>query len=271
MTLDRLLVTGRRRAPTGRRLLLLGLATLLPMLALACGADDDAETASPVVGNTYSQLTACPGDPDWFALELPRRGGSVRVTLRALDGPGAGLPILDGFEPGGTPATVVEDRADGRFVGIGPVNRPGRVLLRVLGAPGALPAAYDLEVEVDHGPEPCVDDHLEGAEGNDSAVRAALIRPGRLDELVLCPESMEDWYAVDVGREGGLRLRVRGSGMRCELRTTDGARLIQACEPEGEGLRSVARIGLDRGRYRLRVLGDGPAEGRAYRLELEVL
>jgi len=46
MTLDRLLVTGRRRAPTGRRLLLLGLATLLPMLALACGADDDAETAS---------------------------------------------------------------------------------------------------------------------------------------------------------------------------------------------------------------------------------
>jgi hypothetical protein len=59
--------------------------------------------------------------------------------------------------------------------------------------------------------------------------------------------------------------------MRCELRTTDGARLIQACEPEGEGLRSVARIGLDRGRYRLRVLGDGPAEGRAYRLELEVL
>ena len=86
----------------------------------------------------------------------------------------------------------------------------------------------------------------------------------------MCPNSAEDWYAVDVAEQGSVRLRVQGADVRCELRSPDGGRLLQACRDEAPDLRSAARTGLSRGRFRLRIHGEPPPEGNRYRLELEV-
>ena len=133
------------------------------------------------------------------------------------------------------------------------------------------PAGYDLRVELVAGPDPCTDDPLEPDEGNDGAARATLLRPGSRGGLVLCPQSPEDWYAVDIAADGAMRLRVLGDGVSCGLRTTDGARLLQVCEGGDGEPASAAAVGLERGRYRLQVHGDPPPQGLVYRLELEVL
>ncbi len=232
--------------------------------------NDTPETASPVVGTAYSALVACPGDADWFSLELERPGSGVVVRLHAPGVEPEALPDLEVLDPAGARAqrTAAED---GLVATVDAVDRAGAVLVRVELSSEALPVPYELEVAVTPGPEPCRDDSLEPEGGNDAAAWAVLIRPGVIEGLVLCPDSPEDWFSVDVAQGGALRLRVEGEGLRCGLRTPDGARLVQACEESGQRTRSVARLGLDRGRYRLRVQAPVTPPGLPYRLELEVL
>lgn len=232
--------------------------------------NDNLETASPLGGRTYSALVACPGDPDWYSLDLERPGGVAEVRLEATSPSPVVLPVLSAFGPDGAQALPSGAEA-GLAVVVGPVAGGGPVHVRVALPRDALPVTYDLHVAITPGPEPCRDDTLEPEGGNDGAARAVTVRPGVVEGLVLCPESPEDWYAADVAEGGALRLRVEGEDVRCALRTPDGARLLQACEASGESVWSVAKTGLARGRYRLHVHAEVQPPGLPYRLELEVI
>lgn len=228
--------------------------------------NDTPEAAAAVVGRTYARLMSCPDDADWFAVAVERVGGVVAATVTPLDALPA--PTLTLFGPDGAASPAGEDPL---AAATGPATRTGEALIRVLPTDSGVPARYDLTVEVREGPAPCADDSLEPEGGNDAAARATLLRPGPATGLVLCPHSPEDWYAVDVATDGAVRLRVVGEGVACGLRTTDGSRLLQACVAQDGGPTSAAAVGLERGRYRMQVHGDPPAEGLEYRLELEVL
>ncbi len=228
--------------------------------------NDEPGEAAPMVGRTYSSLMACPGEDDWYAITLERPGAVVSVTLEG--DPDVPMPSMTLF---GTDGAVAPLGDDPRRATTPPSERPGEALVLVRPSADAPPTSYDLSVEIVPGPAPCEDDALEPAEGNDGAARAVVLRPGARSSLMLCPDSPEDWYAVDVAQGGAVRLRVDGVGVGCALRTTDGARQLQACQGEDSGPVTAAAVELDRGRYRLRVHGDPPGEGLEYRLELEVL
>jgi len=101
--------------------------------------NDDAAHASPIWPGTLD-AALCPGDEDWFSLEL-----AAGTRLRALstgDAAPAGLALHgpdDGLlstAPGGGPRELEADLA-----------ASGRHTLRVSGAPGAGSLPYSLEVE----------------------------------------------------------------------------------------------------------------------------
>ena len=122
MTLDRLAVSGTGRAPAGRRLLLLGLATLLPVLALACGADGDDEapsTAAALTGGGGGVTTATPPVPTTAPevtgedLAVAVWGARTCALARsfAIDFTASGDPR----DPDGLPLEERKQRADAMF------------------------------------------------------------------------------------------------------------------------------------------------------------
>ena len=83
MTLDRLLADGIRRSRAGGRLLLLGLATPLLVVALACGSDDDdeetANAAAAVAAAGGGVTTVTPTPPSTTAPDVAREDLAVAV------------------------------------------------------------------------------------------------------------------------------------------------------------------------------------------------
>ncbi|MEE2779935.1 MAG: tetratricopeptide repeat protein, partial [Myxococcota bacterium] len=136
------------------------------------------------------QLLACPEDTDWFRVSL-EPGDRLHARLTVPEG--MGRLALSIHAPGASsrlrPPSSTETALEELELTPGP-GRGGEYLLQVSNLDGD-EVSYGLEVEVR---PPCqkTEDHLED---NDDPSAPAVLTPGPVDGLKLCPGD-PDWYSV---------------------------------------------------------------------------
>ena len=142
--------------------------------------NDTIGTAGTIGDGSFTGLTACPGDPDLFALEL-NRGDGVDATIT---GQGVSLVLWN------------EDRAQIEAASGAPlqlsatVPASGRYFLKI----DATSAAADYALSWSRTPavNTCSDD---GLEDNDTAATAARVAGGTLEDMISCGADA-DWYSI---------------------------------------------------------------------------
>jgi len=148
--------------------------------------NDTADTAKLLSEPLQEPLRLCPGDPDWFAVDVPA-GAALFIAAKVLGDPAPLVLSLVG--PDGAP--LQEAQGDQELaVELRQAEQAGRHLFRVSVVGDAQPA-YELAVEV-QPPCPLGEDALEE---NDSLAAAHELGKGEQKGLRICPAD-EDWYSV---------------------------------------------------------------------------
>ena len=167
--------------------------------------NDDFGSAAALGVGSWSALTLCDGDMDYYAIDL-LAGDYVTVDVDFLNAEGdVDIRLLDASENTLTSSTSV---GDGESIERA-IATDGTYVLQVLlyGDNGDVGQSYDLAVEVGDapevpGPEPCPIDALEE---NDTDADASAVAIGETIDLTVCSDD-EDWYAIDIA--AGLELTV---------------------------------------------------------------
>ena len=230
------------------------------------------------------QLTACPDDADWFEVDLQP---GDRLTAKLVAPSEAGRIGLSLHAAGGTPRLrppagdeIVLDTLD---YSVGS-TAAGPHLLRVTNIEGD-EVSYSLDVTV----RPACARTEDQFEDNDQPSHAALLTPGAIDNLKLCPLD-EDWYAVVLAEGESLfafvsLMEEEDSGKKAEPADDgtgapppppifldfigpDGA-VVSKGAPTGQG-RVATLLTPGEGTYRFRVSGEPGLEAR-YQLMLQVV
>ncbi len=140
---------------------------------------DEAQMVPPA---SYSQLTACPGKEDWFAIGL---NGGETLDLKVTSGSGVQLHLENGS---GTPLCTGKPQGGG--VGLScPIPSPGTYRFAIAN-PSGLAVTYGLEVEVTNPPGPCPEDRYEN---NDLAGNGAQLVNPVTTWLTACGTD-SDWF-----------------------------------------------------------------------------
>ena len=170
----------------------------------ACVADDrepdnDADAEAVAVGPgarlELQALTACPGDEDWYPVELERVGEQISASLvQAGPAPALVLEIL------GTDAQTVLAVAPGeeglRRNTSATSNAPGTYFVRVTTPDGLRTGGLGYSLALTRtDPDGCAPD---GFEPNDAADAAAPLGRGSQDARLCRSDGDSDWYRVDV-------------------------------------------------------------------------
>ena len=235
-----------------------------------CAAREDAyedndrrEEAKPPDPQVQGPLMACPGDSDWFAVQVPA-GHSLFVTVRT-ETEDASLAV--GLED--TAGAVLREArtADGEGVArldLRRVEEGGAYLIGVW-EEGVAEAAYTLEVAA---LPPCPDGD-DGLEDNDVPADARPVEKGE-QALRICPGD-EDWFAVSVVEDKDLAVSIDYDPPRDVLSLTlldgDGRAQVQASET-GSGREQVVLEEPGAGSWLVRVRGASPRAGNVYRLQV---
>jgi hypothetical protein len=195
--------------------------------------DDGPDQATAKDSGTYRDQTLCPGDDDWYRLELSRSEELILdLGYTAAEG-NADLYLMDA-----TGTEVIASgttRGDDEHFGLR-IEETGSYLLRVTLADdaGERPGnSYDLGViSIVHAA--CSPDDFEP---NDGPEQARPLIDGQFDGLTLCPGE-SDWYAVRAG-EGHSQIRLAGdaAGGEATMRLLDAAGAVVATGgPTSSGL-----------------------------------
>lgn len=160
-------------------------------------------TLVPAGGGSFTDGTVCPGNADWFAVDVAA-GGHVRAVL-TVDAFGGDLDLalvdVDGVTElarAERPDVLEEELGVNLAVG-------GRYYLRVYAAAGVA-GSYGLGIVVTDQSEVCQDDFLSPNHARDTAF---MLPEYIYEDLVLCPGA-PDWFAL--GLNGGERLTVMAEG-----------------------------------------------------------
>ena len=138
--------------------------------------------AAPLGAQTYQGLILCDGRDDWFKVDL-QQGQDIEVTLIYDVNGGTGADLSLELREGNTLFARSDSMGGVERVGINGAPFDGSYFLRVSGVPGAAATPYHISLKTG---EICVDDPLEGPEGNDSQDNATAIEPGLVPDLILC-------------------------------------------------------------------------------------
>ena len=180
-------------------------------------APDAAKELDPkVLEQSGGSLTACLGDPDWFAVGAPT-GHALRITVRT-ETEGAKLSTTLVAPDGSTIREAVSEegvaRMDVGWVEVEGVYRVGIILEASPPDEPVEEAAYTLEPLV-LPPCPGGDD---GLEDNDGPADARPLEKGT-QSLRICPGD-EDWFAVSAGEGEDLGVNVQYDAPRGALALT---------------------------------------------------
>ena len=163
-------------------------------------------TAAEISPDDYPNLTLCPGDHDWYALDL-FRNRFMMTSIYFEDGQNLDLELYD--------ADLVriaqsnETDSNSETVAIPSVEENGRYYLHVLGESGD-GVEYRMHVETRNSMGTCQDDSFEP---NDSRASAStLTEAGQpYSGLQICEgeeESNSDWYGMDLQGDDTVELDV---------------------------------------------------------------
>ena len=246
--------------------------------------DNDAlGDADTLDAGAHDGLAVCPGDDDWFAIDVCA-GGLLTVRARFSDADGDIDIAL--HDPAGEILAVAESDTDDEEVRL-EADAEGTVFLRVYGYRRAA-NTYGLDVQLDRCgcaedrdcPENqicveqvcvprqvCIDDRLED---NDTLDEAGTLEPGRYDDLAICDGDV-DLFAVDVCAGGTITVDAlfenAAGDLDLALVDADGNVLAESSTPE-DNERALFRT-LAAATLFVRVQGFGASEN-GYDLVIDV-
>jgi hypothetical protein len=170
--------------------------------------NDTRATAKPLVDGTYSNLSVCSGDQDWYTVQLAA-GDVLNLTMTHDSAAGnIQLALFDELNTSATPTAQVVTNDNVKTISFVSPRDQIAVVRLITGANVSL-SAYTLDVDIVS--TPCVDDALEP---NDAAGAArAVAAPGLFPRLNKC-EDDEDWYRISVpaGRRAAVHVNYNATG-----------------------------------------------------------
>jgi hypothetical protein len=226
--------------------------------------NDTTATASAVAPGTHN-ATLCPGDEDFFALNV-NAGDTLDVTLTLA----GGVPDL----------SVTVSNPNGTALGSGTspgsdtlhltAVASGRHVVRVFPAAGVTltdAVAYQLAVAVTPVTSSCTDD---GLEDNDTAATARSLAVGTHQAKICAGD--DDFYRVTLGTGDRLTAQIAFDNQEADLDLylLDAAGTVVESSTGVGSTESVSHTALASGAYVVRVVGYGGAEG-PYTLTLAVV
>ena len=226
--------------------------------------NDSAEAAKLLTGPIEEPLRACPGDEDWFALDLPA-GAALFVNLKQLDDPAPML--LEIRDPSGATLQQARGRTEGLAVDQRLVATGGRHLVRVVVEDPEAQPIYELGVDV-VAPCPQGEDQLEE---NDTPEQAREVAKGEQKGLRLCPGD-QDWFAVPLRAEEPLAATLSfpaGRGrLRVDLLGLDGEVLAAGTANDDRSTAALPGGLPEGGRVLVRIEGERAGVDNRYDLTL---
>jgi len=228
-----------------------------------CRADplepnDAVELASPLGPGRTTELTLCPGDEDWMAIDLAR-GDRLQVIVNT-DFLAAEAFHIVLFDPGPSEALQQASMLIDYVVA-----QDGSYLLRTRTDDSQ--ATYSLITTVSRG-TPCDDDAFEP---NDTAVAALPIAAGVYGPLQICPGD-EDWFVMErtPGQhlEVGIEFPALQGDLDLDLIAGDGQTLVMRSASAGNA-ELVFVDDLPGTRFFVRVYADAQI-GNAYEMTVDL-
>ncbi len=155
--------------------------------------NDTRADAAVVLGGMLEGLVVCPGDSDYFAIDLAA-GDELAITATFSDAAGDLDLVL--FNADGTvvgSAVSVTDNETIDYV----ATRSGRYVVQayLLGDDDVLGNTYELDLDVTSAGPACDTDRFED---NDAVSTAIDFEAGSYADLIVCSDD-EDYYAFDLG------------------------------------------------------------------------
>ncbi len=155
--------------------------------------NDEPEDAVLVEAGRREGLTLCPGDEDWWAVQVPFGAALVGSIHFEHDDGDLDLQLVS---PDGRAVRQTSDGTDDvERVQLDQAPSAGAWLLRVYAFEQEA-NDYALEVEVIEGGL-CVDDDHDAGDGNDDADHAVAMLQGLWPDLRICPGD-EDWWVISL-------------------------------------------------------------------------
>ncbi len=235
------------------------------------GAFDGGIELRPEVDLELTDRWLCPGDEDWFRLELAPGDDLIASVARAEADP-AGDVIVEVRDAGGA---VVASGRNARPLNAAVLEGAagGAYFVRVSAAGADTQTNYTLRLNRGAAPPACLADALEPNAGRGAA---RPVEPGNTADLTLCGnEGDVDWYAVTLDAVSDLRVRIRFEHAQANLDLDvfrgDEVEAINANDPAGHSLTDDETVDLpDRlpDTYFVRV---GALNAGAARYSLEVI
>jgi len=194
------------------------------------------EASLLALGRGYAGLQLCPGDEDWFLIDLAA-GARIRLQLRPASSSGPGMLVLR--DPGGQPvATESTDSGDGRVSNVYQIATAGTHSVQVASGQGGA-GAYSLGVWEELA---CAD-----LQADDPSEAGPLVEapdgPFTVEDATLCPDD-EDWWTLALGPNDGLRLTLSYEGDTEHRLELHGPGEAGAQELLGEGVPSEDGVEL---------------------------
>ncbi|MGI5862810.1 MAG: PPC domain-containing protein, partial [Myxococcales bacterium] len=157
--------------------------------------NDDMGSAEPIAAGSYSQLTLCDHEQDWFSLELSR-GDRVDVFVDAN-------PLLEGALDARMLDAAGRTLSTGRLALSCTVADEGTYYLRMQSTD--LWVEYGLRLSVSRG-APCDFDRFE--DNDDPSAATVLPQAGDYDGLTICGTD-QDFFALTVPPGAGARIELQ--------------------------------------------------------------
>jgi hypothetical protein len=155
--------------------------------------NDTRADAAVVLGGTLDGLVVCPGDSDYFAIDLAA-GDDLAITATFSDAAGDVDLLL--FNADGTVVGSAITVSDDETIDY-TATRSGRYVVQayLLGDDDVLGNTYELDLDVTSAGPACDTDRFEN---NDSVTTARDFDEGTYESLIVCSDD-EDYYAFDLG------------------------------------------------------------------------
>jgi len=226
--------------------------------------NNDKDTASPIVPQTFDNLHVCPGDPDWYKIRV-NAGERLSVDANFTHSDEGDLDLVV-YRPDGT-TVLGESRSstDHEAVQTAVLDVTGDYLVKVSGANAAATNTYQLVVSKTDAPNTCTDDSFEP---NDSATEASTVEPGLNGGLIICPGD-SDWFAVSLNAGDDLTVQLNFTTAMGDLdlkvfRPDDLQTAVASSQTNTDGeVASFSNAPIS-GLYLIRVFGASPQAGNSY-------
>ncbi|MDY0061384.1 MAG: hypothetical protein RBU45_16365 [Myxococcota bacterium] len=234
--------------------------------------NDTPESARVLTDPGQYALRLCPGDADWFVLDL-EEGDSLRARVSTDEDPAFRFELLASGATGLERVLLGEacdDSPGDLCIDVPFVLMTGRYYLAIPASPevALLGAAYQLHLDLVRVHPPCADDAFED---DDGPLQAGELQDGDSHAgLRLCPDD-EDWWQIELQQGDTLRLDLArdpaGDPLALEVRRGD---TLVVTAPLDEAMEHLELPDLPAGSYLLRIFSPVPGGQASYDLWVSV-